>query len=332
MCANLSLTASQEHCQRVWQSYGVACEVLAWFDRSQVTQLQQLNRFWYTKAVSRVEPRFSVARPPLLFTIQGDYSRRHKLYLLDPSSMRLSERSDQTIFNFYDYFTVQVKRDLYALRDTYERSEWVCYQNLASNDLKKSDKIVKPAILTPRERPALANYKDKIIFVAGGYRHGRTLACVECYTIAHDTWSAVQPLNQERQSASACSLGYRVYVFGGYISDQDHLNSIEWLNVHQLDESAAWTKIKPRKRWVKPRKESVFVPISATEIVILGGSIIRETSEANLYDTSDDTFTPLPWTSQVKFTCEDNGQSHFVNTGTIAMVVRHGGKKEPVLF
>ena len=80
--------------------------------------------------------------------------------------------------------------------------------------------------LVARRSPALANFADEVIFVTGGRNLvTRELeSSLEWYLVDSDTWQtstnndsvAIQmTLNEPRMGHSSCSLGNRIYVYGG---------------------------------------------------------------------------------------------------------------------
>ena len=95
--ATITQTASAASCARVWQSIGVATEVLLWLGRGEVAQLQLLNVFWYQKAVSRVQTRFTLAlRKVFLFVAP---SIEDKVYKVETRHMKIKTKEDY-LFDF----------------------------------------------------------------------------------------------------------------------------------------------------------------------------------------------------------------------------------------
>ena len=80
----IEMTASDESCRAVWQSYGVATEVLLWLTKEEATLAQILNRFWYDKAVSRVQTRLLFLQPPISFTMLYEPLFTQTLFRYDP--------------------------------------------------------------------------------------------------------------------------------------------------------------------------------------------------------------------------------------------------------
>ena len=87
------------------------------------------------------------------------------------------------------------------------------------------------APLKARREPAIANYKNKALFVVGGLRV-RFVSTVEYYELESNSWSSAPDLNFRRYGHCVCFLGDRLFVFGGQSGNE--LNSIEWLNVSTL--------------------------------------------------------------------------------------------------
>lgn len=97
-------------------------------------------------------------------------------------------------------------------------------------------------LLTPPPRwsnysPSLANYRDEAVFVSGGFDSTfKKLSKVLVYIVKNDSWlvgeGRVPELNMARKFHNSCSLGDRVYVFGGY--NREDLNSVEWLDAAKL--------------------------------------------------------------------------------------------------
>ena len=145
-------------------------------------------------------------------------------------------------------------------------------------------------------------------------------------------------LNYARFRASACSLGDKVYVFGGcdLSSDGvDYHNSVECLDYQAYSTASyniEWSLIEPSESDVVPRCISLFVPIGPSEVMIMGGYNQKAggpLSDSLVFDTRQETFRPLPgWDTNDndnKITCLGN-LSHTVGRGgkVLAFVVRQG--------
>ena len=54
------LTASKQKCRSIWVSYGIANVLYLFLRKVKVFSWQQLNRFHYESAISRVQTRINV--------------------------------------------------------------------------------------------------------------------------------------------------------------------------------------------------------------------------------------------------------------------------------
>ena len=64
--------------------------------------------------------------------------------------------------------------------------------------------------------PSLANYKDELIFLTGGFTIGITnLKKAKVYDIKSNSWSNAPPLNYARNYHSCCALANYIYVVCG---------------------------------------------------------------------------------------------------------------------
>ena len=63
--------------------------------------------------------------------------------------------------------------------------------------------------------PCLINFNDLAIFKCAGYGS----KSVEIYHPNNDHWTKTNDLNEKRWGSSGCSLGAKVYVFGGTAID-----------------------------------------------------------------------------------------------------------------
>ena len=115
----------------------------------------------------------------------------------------------------------------------------------------------------------LANFLEKYIFLIGGAQS----KIVSRYDIVNDTWEEMPELNESRGYASACSLGGKIYVIGGYTEDYESINSIENLiNPSLTRNETFWKLIQPPNSILSPCHYPVVVPINANQIAILGAS------------------------------------------------------------
>ena len=74
------------------------------------------------------------------------------------------------------------------------RTEWLLYTNVLTVD----NSVTKTTKATPklaRYRPALTNFRDRLLFMTGGFITGSGQSSVEFYTIESDLWSDAPNLN-----------------------------------------------------------------------------------------------------------------------------------------
>ena len=163
------------------------------------------------------------------------------------------------------------------------------------NSLAKSRKA-RPNV--PRDKASLANFKDLAIFLTGGIDENRQiLTSAEVYSIKSDTWTIAPDLNVRRQLHSMCSLGDRVYCFGG-LGQYITINNVEYIEAGTLlagSQNQKWNLVTQRLLAnLKPRYLDVFCPIDNERIVILGGrSSGRRHKDAYLLCTVSMTVEPL---------------------------------------
>ena len=86
---------------------------------------------------------------------------------------------------------------------------------------------------------------DSRIWLIGGSTGANRLKLVESFDPVTNNWRIEPELNFERQSASACSFGSRIFVMGGISQNGTYLSSVEsistgsnaWQNLTNLPES-----------------------------------------------------------------------------------------------
>lgn len=106
-----------------------------------------------------------------------------------------------------------------------------------------------------------------------------------------DSWEEVSSLRSARYRASACSLGKRVYVFGGKDHKNEENYSIEILirpGSKLVSEIPAWYHFPLSKDSFNACIDTIFVPLNEHEIVILGGyrsAWLANSSQVVIYDT-----------------------------------------------
>ena len=129
---------------------------------------------------------------------------------------------------------------------------------------------------------------------------------MEYYSVKTDCWSlSVPEMHQARCSHSSCSLGTKIYVFGGTTrtaaSDSEPLQTSEKIECLDAGTFLSGTIVRwnildlPSQSCLTTRSRSLMCPISDSELVILGGnSKGTNLADAILLDTSVCTIRQLP--------------------------------------
>ena len=153
---------------------------------------------------------------------------------------------------------------------------------------------------------------------------------VECYSVEDDDWFEGPDLNLPRYDTSSCTLGDRVYCFGGVQGYKSYYNSIEWLDASDCLFSGtvmpSWNLIEiSQKKKLDPRYGSLFCPINANELVIMGGrDQLTDLSDAWIFSCKKETVRKLVWNGP-SFDCLSN-QSFCVRTNTFVALIDSSGE------
>ena len=70
--------------------------------------------------------------------------------------------------------------------------------------------MAKP--IEKRMLSALSNYANQLVFMTGGFEAPPT---TQYYNISLNSWAMGPSISKARNSHSSCTLGSRVYIFGG---------------------------------------------------------------------------------------------------------------------
>ena len=117
--------------RKVWTSFGVGRVILNNFWPVETLSLQQLNRFWYTSAIGRVQTQIYLCEDPLYFTFS--VSRLFEQTLFQTSGRNVVPITvwKNEIFDFKGLYTVQVERDLFGFKTGMQVSSFVKYSGLS---------------------------------------------------------------------------------------------------------------------------------------------------------------------------------------------------------
>ena len=149
----------------------------------------------------------------------------------------------------------------------------------------------------PSTGSALANINDNWIYTIGGFgilennqpEPDYFKVCFK-YSIKDDKWSTIPSLNIERAGPSLCIMNdHMIFAYGGSSNNMGN-EPIEMLDV--LDECNGWKLINIPNTMKGYLCDSLFAPLSNTEIIIMGGiDDIPETPEKTwVYSIMNNTF------------------------------------------
>lgn len=177
--------------------------------------------------------------------------------------------SDQSL-SLGNCVTIQLNETLYAFN---KGPKVTCYfADLETNKILP-DGLTRSQSFTERylEHFAVANYRNKKAYVTGGYdrQYQETTNAVSTYGLDEnpDHWDKMVCLNKNRSRHGTCSLGPRIFVFGGESRPGEYEASIETYDVEDKSQPSWDLILEP----LMERRNPAVSPINGTEIVILGG-------------------------------------------------------------
>ena len=143
--------------------------------QKEFTGLQGLNKFCYTIAVGRVQTRFDLGLVCFSYFTHplAEYSDKVIKYDWRTDKVKVIERKG--LFNFRKCLTVQVKRDIYAMRSVLKNStEYKCkisftrFGNVESASPSVTTLSVPQMLIPQDEIPGVVNFKDQALYMIGG--------------------------------------------------------------------------------------------------------------------------------------------------------------------
>ena len=214
------LTASADQCLGVIQSQLIS-EIFKFLGSAQATSLQRLGRLFYNVAIGRVLTRLSLSVVGPLYFIN---LQRSKVYEMDPKELAVISRVQQHSLRFFIH-AIQVGADVYELRSDAINAYWDMH-TFTKTQLAGAISCGKNVPSTPWTQVSLAVYQNKAVFKTGGLDKAKDSIkkSVEIYCIDRDQWQCdkVPELNHGRCMHSSCTLGDRLYVFGGkFFNERD---------------------------------------------------------------------------------------------------------------
>ena len=111
------LKTPRNKCKTVWTSYGIAANFIPFLPKTEQVVLQNLNKFYYNIAVSRVQTAIAMEDHFLVWMEDPKASR--KLIRFDSGSNVACSLADENNFYLYKLMTVFVKQGNNQTPDIY---------------------------------------------------------------------------------------------------------------------------------------------------------------------------------------------------------------------
>ena len=160
-------------------------------------------------------------------------TRVNEIIKFEPNTEIVTRITDGQL-DLHRTFTVQVQDKLYGFLGVIGwGSTLKCFSNFINDRIEITTKAPPPR---DRLAMALANFKDRFLFVSGSDAFGvlcSIMSSVDIYNIRFDTWMAGPDLNDGRNGHSSFALDDFIYVVGG--SNQSRFTtSIERVNAEAV--------------------------------------------------------------------------------------------------
>jgi len=118
------------------------------------------------------------------------------------------------------------------------------YPDVLAYSLDDSSLVTLPEKLpVPVSNYAMVEYKGCLWVIGGMKAGGSASSSTQILCDVHGPWTQGPPLLQARIGAAASIAGDTIYVLGGYVSDQQHLSTVEVL----IPEFKTWGYANPLK-------------------------------------------------------------------------------------
>ncbi len=109
------------------------------------------------------------------------------------------------------------------------------------------------------------------VYLAGGYAPNQSYHN-ECwkYSVSRDVWARAPSMNVGRAGHGICTISERtIFVYRGNVDRSEDFNMLERLDT--ADEEQGWVIVQIPKEVGRAYLDPLFVPVSNTEILIMGG-------------------------------------------------------------
>ena len=286
---------------RIFTSHRVTCQLLAFLLALEQTRLQALSKQCYRRAIPEAQPVSKLPWRELYFATADSGHFSHTVFIIDRRTGQFGHFTDSRL-EWKRHLVIQVRNKLLAFLDEFGRSVQVtCYENPISRRLLKRTQLeeLKESV----QDYALANHLDKSVYLTGGSdTQGKASAKTHRFDIGPGTWRRLPDLKQARHHHSSCTVEKAVFVFCGHAEGEaGDLSSIERLQVGGTRLFYAWDLL--RVKGLSPRQFTLVSPVSATEILIYGGFLKRELSDAFIFNTKTHTVKKQNLTGAIPCVC-----------------------------
>jgi hypothetical protein len=154
-------------------------------------------------------------------------------------------------------------------------------ENYASTQfliIRWSNKTIEIQGQMPRKRSFHSSlyFNNKLYLIGGAMNESTKLKECECYSIIDKCWELLPSMNVPRSGASLCIYNSQyLYIFRGIGSNDQYLDTIEFLNIKS---PSTWNLFKPEDpgmSWVAARN-GLSIVIGENKILICGGQNNKE--------------------------------------------------------
>ena len=148
----------------------------------------------------------------------------------------------------------------------------------------------------PLERPGAAVLNNQLYY-CGGFDTDKIDVTDKCFKNDGGNWVAVPSMNDPKFSQTMTSVGSYILVTGGYSYNRDC--PIAPLDTVEIFDGAVWVKLPYTLSSV--RENHCAVPLSNTEILVIGGSFDSDTLVAEKYNIFTGEMSSIPSSSDERY-------------------------------
>ena len=147
----------------------------------------------------------------------------------------------------------------------------------------------------PLVRPGAAVLNNQLYY-CGGFDLVKNDVTDKCFKNDGGNWVAVPSMNKPKFSQTMTSVGSYILVTGGYNKEEA---SIAPLDTVEIFDGAVWVKLPYTLSSV--RQNHCAVPLSNTEILVIGGSFDSDTLVAEKYNIFTGEMSSIPSSSDERY-------------------------------